>query len=151
MNRARAPAFSTRSRCCSPCVGLISDADYGQLVAEAKSFSLAITPPCNRRSRRRWTRLQALDFERAARLRDRIRALTYVQGSQDINAAIVTEADVFAIHAEGGQACIQVFFFRAGQNWGNHAFFPKHDKEEEPADILDAFLAQFYDGRDTPR
>ncbi|HBS30430.1 MAG TPA: excinuclease ABC subunit C, partial [Parvularcula sp.] len=101
-------------------------------------------------SREMETAAAALDFERAARLRDRIRALTYVQGSQDINAEGVTEADVFAINAEAGQSCVQVFFFRAGQNWGNHAYFPKHDREEEPAAILSAFMAQFYDGREPP-
>ncbi|MEM9707138.1 MAG: excinuclease ABC subunit UvrC, partial [Pseudomonadota bacterium] len=93
---------------------------------------------------------EALDFERAAGLRDRIRAITYIQGSQDINADSDLEADVFAIHSEGGQTCVQVFFFRAGQNWGNHAFFPRHDKEEEPGAILDAFLSQFYDSREPP-
>ena len=150
-SRTRPCLLHQIKRCSAPCVGLISDADYGQLVSEAKKFLSGDNAAVQQAlSKEMDEASQALDFERAARLRDRIRALTYVQGSQDINAAIVTEADVFAIHAEGGQACIQVFFFRAGQNWGNHAFFPKHDKEEEPADILDAFLAQFYDGREAP-
>jgi excinuclease ABC subunit C len=91
-----------------------------------------------------------MEFERAAGLRDRIRALTYIQGAQDINTDGITQADVFAIHCEGGQSCVQVFFFRAGQNWGNHAYFPKHDREVDPAAILAAFMAQFYDGRDPP-
>lgn len=94
---------------------------------------------------------EALDFERAASLRDRIRALSYIQGTQDINTGAVAEADVFAIHADSGQACVQVFFFRAGQNWGNHAYFPRHDKLDALSDILSAFIAQFYDGREPPR
>ncbi|MGE0410191.1 MAG: excinuclease ABC subunit UvrC [Amphiplicatus sp.] len=138
-------------RCSAPCVGLIAEDDYRALVDEAKRFlngennglQQALSIEMERAA-------NALDFEGAARLRDRIRALSYVQGSQDINAAGVVEADVFALHCGGGQACVQVFFFRAGQNWGNHAFFPKHDKEEEPAAILGAFLAQFYDGREPP-
>jgi excinuclease ABC subunit C len=92
----------------------------------------------------------ALDFERAARLRDRIRALTHVQSNQDVNARGVAEADVFAICCEGEQASIQVVFFRAGQNWGNCAFFPRHGRDDDPAAILDAFLAQFYDSREPP-
>src|SRR3546814_10593952 len=83
----------------------------------------------------------ALDFERAAIYRDRIRALTQVQRHQGINPQTLTEADLFAIYQEGGQTCIQVFFFRAGQNWGNRAYFPRHDKEQETEEVLDAFLA----------
>jgi excinuclease ABC subunit C len=138
-------------RCSGPCVGLISEENYRGLVGEAKAFLEGKNADVQQAlSRQMEEAAGALDYERAARLRDRIKALSYVQGSQDINAAGVAEADVFAIYAHGGQASIQVFFFRAGQNWGNHAFFPKHDKEEEPAAILDAFLAQFYDGRDAP-
>ena len=138
-------------RCSGPCVGLISEENYRGLVGEAKAFLEGKNADVQQAlSRQMEEAAGALDYERAARLRDRIKALSYVQGSQDINAAGVAEADVFAIYAHGGQASIQVFFFRAGQNWGNHAFFPKHDKEEEPAAILDAFLAQFYDGRDPP-
>ncbi len=138
-------------RCSAPCVGYISEADYRGLVAEATAFLDGKNADVQQAlSKQMEDASETLDFERAARLRDRIKALSYVQGSQDINAAGVAEADVFAIYANGGQASIQVFFFRAGQNWGNHAFFPKHDKEEEPAAILDAFLAQFYDGRDPP-
>ncbi len=138
-------------RCSAPCVGLVNDIDYRALVKEAKTFldgdSRAIQQSLSKEMESAAT---ALDFECAARLRDRIRALTYVQGSQDINADGIAQADVFAIHAEAGQSCIQVFFFRAGQNWGNYAFFPKHDREEEPSVILSAFMAQFYDGRELP-
>ena len=92
-----------------------------------------------------------LDFERAAIYRDRLAALSHVQSHQGINPQAVEEADVFAIHQEGGQVCIQVFFFRTGQNWGNRAYFPKADPALEAAEVLGSFLAQFYDDKPTPR
>ena len=139
-------------RCSAPCVGLISEADYGALVDQAREFLSGDSAAVQRAlSRQMEDAAEALDFERAAALRDRIRALSYVQGAQDINIGAVAEADVFAIHADGGQACVQVFFFRAGQNWGNHAYFPRHDKLDVLPDILSAFIAQFYDGREPPR
>ncbi len=150
-NRTRPCLLHQIKRCAAPCVGLISEMDYGVLVAEAKRFLDGDSQAVQRQlSAEMEDAAAALDFERAARLRDRIRALTYVQGSQDINAEGLTEADIFAIHSEGGQSCVQVFFFRAGQNWGNYAFFPKHDREEESPAILSAFMAQFYDGREPP-
>ncbi len=150
-NRTRPCLLHQIKRCSAPCVGLVAESDYQALVSEAKDFLSGGEGHVQRAlSEEMEAAAAALDFERAARLRDRIRALTFVQGGQDINTEGVTEADVFAIHVEGGQACVQVFFFRAGQNWGNHAFFPKHDSEEEPAAILDAFLAQFYDEREPP-
>lgn len=150
-SRTRPCLLHQIKRCSAPCVGLISEADYRRHVAEAKAFLDGDNSGVQAAlSREMEEASAALDYERAAGIRDRIRALTYVQGSQDINAAGVSEADVFAIHAEGGQASIQVFFFRAGQNWGNHAFFPKHDRDVDPPEILDAFLAQFYDGREPP-
>ncbi len=150
-NRTRPCLLHQIKRCSAPCVGLITEADYRELVAEAITFLDGDSQSVQRQlSTEMEVAASALDFERAARLRDRIRALTYVQGSQDINAEGLAEADVFAIHSEGGQSCAQVFFFRAGQNWGNHAFFPKHDREDEAPAILSAFMAQFYDGRDPP-
>ena len=92
-----------------------------------------------------------LDFERAAIYRDRLAALSHVQSHQGINPQGVDEADVFAIHQEGGQVCIQVFFFRTGQNWGNRAYFPKADPALEAAEVLGSFLAQFYDDKPCPR
>ncbi|TIQ24831.1 MAG: excinuclease ABC subunit UvrC, partial [Mesorhizobium sp.] len=92
-----------------------------------------------------------LDFERAAIYRDRLAALSHVQSHQGINPQTVDEADVFAIHQEGGQVCIQVFFFRTGQNWGNRAYFPKADPALDAAEVLGSFLAQFYDDKPTPR
>lgn len=139
-------------RCSAPCVGLVSAEEYKELVTEAKDFLSGKSAEVQRTlSAQMEAASSDLDFETAARLRDRIRALSYIQGAQDINPGGVSEADVFAIHSEGGQSCVQVFFFRAGQNWGNHAYFPKHDREEEPAAILDAFIAQFYDSREPPR
>ncbi len=150
-NRTRPCLLHQIKRCSAPCVGLISEADYRDLVGAAKTFLDGDSQAVQRRlSEEMESAAAALDFERAARLRDRIRALTYIQGAQDINAEGVAEADIFALHSEGGQSCVQVFFFRAGQNWGNHAFFPKHDREEETPAILSAFMAQFYDGRDPP-
>ncbi|WP_370194919.1 excinuclease ABC subunit UvrC [Aurantimonas coralicida] len=92
-----------------------------------------------------------LDFERAAIYRDRLAALSHVQSHQGINPTGIEEADVFAIHQEGGMTCIQVFFFRTGQNWGNRAYFPKADSSLEPGEVLGAFLAQFYDDKPVPR
>ena len=150
-SRTRPCLLHQIKRCSAPCVGLIDEAAYMRLVEEAKAFLAGDNAAVQQGlSKEMDEASEGLDFERAAHLRDRIRALTYVQGAQDINAAGITEADVFAIHAEGGQASIQVFFFRAGQNWGTHAFFPKHDREIDPPEILDAFLAQFYDGREPP-
>ncbi|MEQ1930053.1 MAG: excinuclease ABC subunit UvrC [Parvularculaceae bacterium] len=151
-SRTRPCLLHQIKRCSAPCVGLISEGDYAALVGEAKKFLDGDSQNIQRAlSAEMETAAAALDFERAARLRDRIRALTYVQGAQDINAEGVAEADVFAIHAEGGQSCVQVFFFRAGQNWGNYAFFPKHDRDDSAAAILAAFMAQFYDSREAPR
>lgn len=150
-NRTRPCLLHQIKRCSAPCVDLITNADYLALVAEAKTFLDGDSQAIQRQlSAEMEAASAALDFERAAKLRDRIRALTYVQGSQDINAEGLAEADVFAIFSEGGQSCVQVFFFRAGQNWGNHAFFPKHDREEDAPAVLSAFIAQFYDGREPP-
>src|SRR5439155_25767614 len=92
-----------------------------------------------------------LEFERAARFRDRIRALASVAQDTQVNPETLDEADVFALHAEGGQACVQVFFFRAGQNWGNRAYFPRVDRTDEDPEVMAAFLGQFYDDKPIPR
>ena len=139
-------------RCAAPCTGLISLDDYEKLVAEAEAFLRG-------KSRLVMAKMSAdmqaasdeLDFERAATLRDRIRALSSVAQETQVNPETVEEADVFALHAEGGQACVQVFFFRAGQNWGNQAFFPRVDRSDEDPEIMAAFLGQFYEGKPIPR
>lgn len=151
-NRTRPCLLYQIKRCAGPCTGEISHSDYAELVAEAKDF-------LSGRSQKVKTEIseamqqasQELDFERAAIYRDRLAALSHVQSHQGINPATVDEADVFAIHTEGGQVCIQVFFFRTGQNWGNRAYFPKADPALEGAEVLGSFLAQFYDDKPTPR
>ncbi|TPN28830.1 excinuclease ABC subunit UvrC [Mesorhizobium sp. B2-3-3] len=151
-NRTRPCLLYQIKRCAGPCTGEISHEGYAELVAEAKDF-------LSGRSQKVKTEIstamqqasQDLDFERAAIYRDRLAALSHVQSHQGINPATVDEADVFAIHQEGGQTCIQVFFFRTGQNWGNRAYFPKADPALEGSEVLGSFLAQFYDDKPTPR
>ena len=141
-------------RCSAPCTGLISLEDYGDLVKEAEAFLRG-------KSRAVIARLSAemqaasddMEFEHAARVRDRIRALSAIAMESGLNAEGVgdAEADVFALHSEGGQACVQVFFYRAGQNWGGRAYFPRIDRSDTDPEILGAFLAQFYEDKPIPR
>jgi excinuclease ABC subunit C len=144
-------------RCAAPCTGLISVEDYGALVDQAEAFlrgkSRAVMA---RMAEEMQAAAEEMEFERAARIRDRIRALASVAQEQQINPETVDEADVFALHAEGGQACVQVFFFRAGQNWGNRAYFPKIpqggvDRSDEDPEVMSAFLGQFYDDKPIPK
>jgi excinuclease ABC subunit C len=139
-------------RCSGPCTGEIGAADYAALVAEAKDFLSGRSQKVKGEISGAMQQASAdLDFERAAVYRDRLAALSHVQSYQGINPQSIEEADVFAIHQEGGQTCIQVFFFRTGQNWGNRAYFPKADPAIEPAEVLGSFLAQFYDDKPCPR
>jgi len=139
-------------RCSAPCTGLISLEGYGELVDEAHDFMRGKSRAVMKRlSDEMGAAAEDMEFEIAARLRDRIRALSAISMEQGINPETVDEADVFALHAEGGQACVQVFFFRAGQNWGNRAYFPRVDKTDEDGDIIDAFLGQFYEDKPVPR
>ncbi|MDB5499847.1 MAG: uvrC [Phenylobacterium sp.] len=139
-------------RCSAPCTGLIGLDDYNALVEEAGAFlrgkSRAVM---QRMSAEMQTLSDDMEFERAARLRDRIRALASIAQEQQINPETVDEADVFALFAEGGQACVQVFFFRAGQNWGNRAYFPRVDKSDDDPEVMAAFLGQFYDDKPIPK
>ena len=138
-------------RCSAPCVGKISQADYGGLVADAKRFLEGRSTAIQKRlAEEMQAASDAMEFERAAALRDRIKALTNVQQSQGINPRQTPEADVIALHQEGGQACVQVFFIRAHQSWGNHDFYPRTGGAEAP-EILQAFIAQFYTNREPPR
>ncbi len=140
------------ARCAGPCAGKISARDYARLVDDAVAF-------LSGRSSRIQADLAAqmeaasaaMEYERAAALRDRIRALTQVQASQGINPRHVAEADIIALHAEGGQACVQVFFIRAHQSWGNRAYFPRTGSGAEDAEILEGFIGQFYARRPPPR
>ena len=139
-------------RCSGPCTGEISAQDYAELVDEAKAFLSGRSQGVKAQiSGAMQEAAEALDFERAAIYRDRLAALSHVQSHQGINPQSVEEADVFAIHQEGGQNCIQVFFFRTGQNWGNRAYFPKADPALEAGEVLGSFLAQFYDDKPCPR
>ena len=139
-------------RCSGPCTGEISPEGYAELVSEAKDFLSGRSQKVKGEISAAMQDASAqLDFERAAIYRDRLTALSHVQSHQGINPQSVDEADVFAIHHDGGQFCIEVFFFRTGQNWGNRAYFPKADPALEPAEVLGAFLAQFYDDKPCPR
>ncbi len=139
-------------RCAAPCVGFVSLEDYDALVGEAEAFLRGKSRlVMARMSHDMQTASDALEFETAARLRDRIRALSSISQGTQINAETVDEADLFALHLEGGQACVQVFFFRAGQNWGNHAYFPRIDRTDEAAEIMTAFLGQFYEDKPVPK
>ena len=139
-------------RCCGPCAGLASVEEYEEIVDQARDFlsgrSQAVQ---DRLAERMQAASEALEFESAAVLRDRIRALAQVQARQDINVERLGEADVIAAHQGAGQTCIQVFFFRDGRNYGNRAHFPSHARDRDAAAVLGAFVAQFYDGRKAPR
>ena len=139
-------------RCAAPCVGKIEPEDYRHLVDLARDFLQGKSQEVkNELSAEMESAAEALDFEKAARLRDRIRSLAHIQLQQGINPETIDEADLFAAHQEGGQTCIQVIFFRAGQNWGNRPYFPKHDRGIDVEEVLDSFLAQFYDEREPPK
>jgi excinuclease ABC subunit C len=139
-------------RCSAPCTGLVSLEDYQGLVGEAEAFLRGKSRMVmSHMSEQMQAASDDMEFERAARLRDRIRALASIAQETQINAETVAEADVFALHAEGGQACVQVFFFRAGQNWGNRAYFPRVDKSDGDPEIMAAFLGQFYEDKPIPK
>ncbi|MBI3434636.1 MAG: excinuclease ABC subunit UvrC, partial [Proteobacteria bacterium] len=139
-------------RCAAPCTGEISNDDYAVLVEEARVFLSGRSQAVKQQLAANMEKAaQALDFERAAIYRDRLAALAAIQTQQGINPRGVEEADVFAIHQAGGFNCIEIFFFRTGQNWGNRAFFPKADRSLGPEEVLGSFLAQFYDDKPCPR
>jgi excinuclease ABC subunit C len=139
-------------RCSGPCTGEISLPEYAELVQEAEDFLSGKSQKVKSHiSQAMQQASEDLDFERAAVFRDRLSALSHVQSHQGINPRSVDEADVFAIHLAGGLACIQVFFFRTGQNWGNRAYFPKADPQLSAGEILGAFMSQFYDDKPIPK
>lgn len=151
-NRTRPCLLYQIKRCSAPCTGEIAEADYAQLVREAHDFLSGKSRAVRDRLASEMTEAaNELEFERAARLRDRIAALSAIQGAQGINPKTVEEADVFAIAEEAGQFCVEVFFFRTYQNWGNRAYFPRADKSLAPQEVLDSFLAQFYADKPPPR
>lgn len=139
-------------RCAGPCVGRISEADYAALIDDATRFLDGKSTTVQADLAKAMAEAsEAMEFERAAALRDRIKALTAVQTTQGINPRGVAEADVVALHLEGGQACVQVFFIRGNQSWGNKDFYPKTGAGAEEPEILEAFLSQFYDDKEPPR
>jgi len=152
--------FATRSRpclqyqikrCTAPCVGYVTEAQYAEQVASAVDFLSGRSQGVQARfGEQMMAASERLDFEQAARWRDRIRALTNVQSHQDINVEGIGDADALAIHEAGGHSCVQVYFFRGGRNYGTRAYFPSHDKTAERPEILAAFLSQFYDSHPPP-
>ncbi|MBO1076468.1 excinuclease ABC subunit UvrC [Roseomonas marmotae] len=139
-------------RCSAPCVERISREDYAGLVRQAKQFLSGETPSIQKKLAAEMEQAaEALEFERAASIRDRIRGLTHIQGQNSINLEGVGDADVVALHQAAGQSCVQVFFFRGGRNNGNRSFFPSHAKDDAgPEDVLTAFLSQLYDDLPPP-
>jgi excinuclease ABC subunit C len=139
-------------RCSAPCTGEIDFAGYTQLVTEANEFLSGRSQSVQKELAEEMDKASnALDFERAAIYRDRLAALSAIQSHQGINPRSIEEADVFAVHQAGGFSCVEVFFFRTGQNWGNRAYFPKADRAIGASEVLGAFLAQFYDDKPPPR
>ncbi len=150
-NRTRPCLLHQIKRCSAPCVGRISREDYSALIKEARAFLSGGSDAVQQRLAAEMQEAAAdLDFEAAGLIRDRIRALTLVQGHQDIHVPGIVDADVIAAHQEGGQTCVQVFFFRGGQNWGNRAYFPSHDRQLLVEEVLGSFVGQFYDKRLKP-
>lgn len=150
-SRTRPCLLHQIKRCSAPCTNEIDFAGYAELVREAKAFLSGKSQAVRDELSAEMAKASSeLDFERAAIYRDRLAALSAVQSTQGINPRSTEEADVFAIHQDGGFSCIEVFFFRTGQNWGNRAYFPKADRSLGPGEVLGAFLAQFYDDKPPP-
>jgi excinuclease ABC subunit C len=150
-NRTRPCLLFQIKRCSAPCVGRIDGPQYAALIDQASLFLSGRSRDIQQRLAAEMDKAaDALDFEAAALIRDRIRALSLVQGHQDIHVAGITDADIIAAHQAGGQTCVQVFFFRGGHNWGNRAYFPSHDRALPVEEVLTAFVGQFYDNRARP-
>jgi excinuclease ABC subunit C len=150
-NRERPCILYQIKRCSAPCVGHVDEINYKKTVGDAVNF---ISGKSRRIQKKLSTEMEIaskeLDYEKAAIARDRIKALTQIQSSQKINQTNLNEADVISIYKDSGKTCIQVFFFRSKQNWGNQAFFPKHDPDEELKNILSSFISQFYENKTIP-
>lgn len=150
-NRTRPCLLYQIKRCSAPCTGVIGPDNYNELVKEAEAFLYGKSRTVKADLAKLMEEAsEKLDFESAARYRDRIQAMSFVTSEQGINPQGIEEADVFGLAQEGGQTCIQVFFFRAGQNWGNRPYFPRADKSLPVAEVLGSFLAQFYDDKPIP-
>jgi excinuclease ABC subunit C len=151
-NRIRPCLLYQIKRCSAPCVGYVDKSAYDELVKEAEQFlegkSIAVKGELAAAMEQA---ADAMDYETAARLRDRIQAMSFVTQSQGINPEGIEEADVFGLAQQGGQSCIQVFFIRGGQNWGTRAYFPRADKSVEASEIMSSFVTQFYDDKPIPK
>jgi len=151
-NRKRPCILYQIKRCSAPCVGYIEKNDYKSSVENAIKFVSGRSRDIQKNlSREMEEASEKLDFEKASILRDRIKSLNIIQSSQRINEANLIEADVIAAHKESGKTCIQVFFYRAKQNWGNQAYFPKHDPDQDTSEIMSSFLMQFYENKNVPK
>src|SRR5215203_949546 len=151
-SRTRPCLLHQIKRCSAPCTHEIDFAGYAELVREAKAFLSGKSGAVKQELAGEMEKASGgLDFERAAVYRDRLAALSAVQSTQGINPRSVEEADVFAVHQQGGYSCVEVFFFRTGQNWGNRAYFPRADRSLDQGEVLGAFLTQFYDDKPPPR
>src|ERR1700722_9357801 len=151
-SRTRPCLLHQIKRCSAPCTKEIDFPDYAALVREANAFLSGRSKAVKDELAQEMEKASvALDFERAAIYRDRLAALSAIQSHQGVNPRGVEDADVFALHQQGGFSCVEVFFFRTGQTWGNRAYFPRADRSLGPGEILSAFLAQFYDDKPPPR
>ena len=150
-NRERPCILYQIKRCSGPCVGYVKKEEYNQTVEDAIEFVSGKSRKIQKNLSNQMEKAsEDLDFEKAVILRDRIKALNIIQSSQRINEANLVEADVIAGYKESGKTCIQVFFYRSKQNWGNQAFFPKHDPDEKFGEILNSFVSQFYENKSVP-
>jgi len=152
-SRTRPCMLHQIKRCSAPCTGEIELEDYAELIGDAEDFLTGKSAALRQRLQGQMSDASAdLNFEKAAELRDRLHAMSQVSGaSGGINPTTFAEGDVIAIHSEGGQSCVQVFFYRSGQNWGNNSYFPRHAKEDDVANVIDAFIAQFYLNKPIPK
>ena len=150
-NRKRPCILYQIKRCSGPCVGYIDINEYKKTVDDAIEFVSGKSRKIQKSLSNQMEKAsESLDFEKAGILRDRIKSLNIIQSSQRINEANLVEADVIAAYKESGQTCVQVFFYRSKQNWGNQAFFPKHDPDENLSNILNSFVSQFYENKSVP-
>ena len=150
-NRERPCILFQIKRCSGPCVGYVKEDEYKNSVENAIEFVSGKSRKIQKSLSEQMERAsEELDFERAAILRDKIKSLNIIQSSQRVNEANLVEADVIAGYKESGKTCIQVFFYRSKQNWGNQSFFPKHDPDENLSEILNSFIAQFYENKSVP-
>ncbi len=152
-SRSRPCMLHQIKRCSAPCTGEINTSEYGELISEAEAFLRGKSDALRVKMQKQMeTASQNQDYEKAAEIRDRIRAMAFVRAGQGyVRPNTFSEADVAAIYRDGGQACVQVYFFRGGQNWGTNTYFPRHAKDQETGEILEAFLAQFYLGKPIPK